>query len=208
MTHNKDLFKVYNNFEVPQKVTLGDGHVLEVVGKRNIKIFTRIRGQQIKRNTMYDVLHVPGLKANLFSVRSAAEKNLIIQFEHSRCWLKNKSGKLHATGTHCNKLYYLDTMYLNYHIASSASDADLWHQSLGHAGIQSIQSAQQNRLVVGADLSNVHVGVCEPCIKGKMTRNFFSKHVDIKSSRPLELVHTDVCGPMKTKSIGGSAYFY
>jgi len=31
--------------------------------------------------------------------------------------------------------------------------------------MQSIQSAQQNRLVVGADLSNVHVGVCEPCIK-------------------------------------------
>jgi len=40
-----------------------------------------------------------------------------------------------------------------------------------------------------------------------MTRNFFSENVGIKSSRPLELVHTYVCGPMKTKSIGGSAYF-
>jgi len=66
MTHNNDLFNVYNNFEVPQKVTFGDGHVLEVVGKGNIEIFTRMKGQQIKRNTMYDVLHVPGLKANLF----------------------------------------------------------------------------------------------------------------------------------------------
>jgi len=87
---------------------------------------------------MYDILHVPGLKVNLFSVRSAAEKNLIIKFGHSRCWLKNKSGKLLATGTLCNKLYYLDTMYLNYHIASPASDNDLWHLRLGHAGIQSI----------------------------------------------------------------------
>ena len=40
-----------------------------------------------------------------------------------------------------------------------------------------------------------------------MSRKLFSKHADIKSSRPLELVHTDVCGPMKTKSIGGSVYF-
>jgi len=177
MTHNKDLFQVYNTFEVPQKVTLGDGYVLEVVGSGNIE----------KPNTMYDVLHVPGLKANLFSVRSAAEKNVRVQFGHSRCWLKNKSGKLHATGTLCNKLYYLDTMYSNYHVASPASNTDLWHQSLGHAGIQSIQSAQQNRLVIGADLSNLHVGVCEPCIKGKMTRKCFSKHIGIKSSRPLEL---------------------
>jgi len=40
-----------------------------------------------------------------------------------------------------------------------------------------------------------------------MTRKCFSKHVGIKSSRPFELVHTDVCGPMKTKSIGGSANY-
>jgi len=44
MTHNKDQYKIYNNFEVPQKVTLGDGHVLEVVGKGDVEIFTRIKG--------------------------------------------------------------------------------------------------------------------------------------------------------------------
>lgn len=207
MTHNKSLFKVYNTFETPQKVTLGDGHILEAVGSGNIEIFTLTRDKQVKPNTMYDVLHVPGLKANLFSVRSAAEKHLIVQFGHSRCWLKNKSGKLRATGTLYNKLYYLDTINSAYHAASPASNTDLWHQRLGHAGIQCIKSAHQNRLVIGADLSNVHVGVCEPCIKGKMTRKPFDKHVGIKSSRPLELVHTDVCGPMQTKSIGGSTYF-
>ena len=106
-----------------------------------------------------------------------------------------------------NKLYYLDTINSIDHAASPASDTDLWHQRLGHAGLQSIQSAQRKRLVVGADLSNVHVGMCEPCIKSKMTRRPFCKHVGIKSCRPLKLVHTDVCGRMQTISIGGSEYF-
>ena len=40
-----------------------------------------------------------------------------------------------------------------------------------------------------------------------MARNPFRSREIVKSSRPLELVHTDVCGPMQTHSIGGSVYF-
>ncbi|XP_067930506.1 uncharacterized protein [Watersipora subatra] len=39
---------------------------------------------------MHDVLYVPEVKVNLFSVRSATTKNVIIQFGHSKCWLKDK----------------------------------------------------------------------------------------------------------------------
>ena len=116
--------------------------------------------------------------------------------------LRTKEAKVRATGTMIDKLYYLDTVN-NVHHASVA--CDLWHQRLGHASADAIKSA--NSLVVGADLSKVSVDVCEPCIKGKMSRKPFSKHADIKSCRPLELVHTDVCGPMETKSSGGSVYF-
>ena len=44
-------------------------------------------------------------------------------------------------------------------------------------------------------------------LKERCLENLFSKHVDRKSSRPLELVHTDVCWPMRAKSIGGTVYF-
>ena len=30
---------------------------------------------------------------------------------------------------------------------------------------------------------------------------------DIRSTRKLQLVHSDVCGPMQTQSIGGAKYF-
>ena len=76
---------------------------------------------------------------------------------------------------------------------------------MGHANVDAIKSA--NSLVVGADLSKASVDVCKPCIKRKMSRKLFSKHADIKSCRPLELAHTDVCETMKTKSVGGNASF-
>ncbi len=47
----------------------------------------------------------------------------------------------------------------------------------------------------------------EGCIVGKMQHKPF-KMVDHKqSSRKLELVHSDVCGPIQIDSIGGNKYF-
>ena len=47
---------------------------------------------------------------------------------------------------------------------------------------------------------------CETCIAGKMTTTPF-KRLERTSKQPLELIHTDVCGPMRTNSLGGAKYF-
>lgn len=47
---------------------------------------------------------------------------------------------------------------------------------------------------------------CEPCIKGKHHRNPFPKE-GTRASEQLELIHSDLCGPMETTSAGGSRYF-
>ena len=48
--------------------------------------------------------------------------------------------------------------------------------------------------------------VCEQCQHGKITRIHFKtkKH---SSTKPLELVHTDLCGPIKSKGLDGEKYF-
>ena len=48
---------------------------------------------------------------------------------------------------------------------------------------------------------------CEGCVEGKMQRKPYKAVGEIRSSRRLELVHSDVCGPMNTESIGGKRYF-
>ena len=84
-------------------------------------------------------------------------------------------------------------------------DIDLWHQRLGHLGRQHLQETISKQLVNGMNFSKSSES--EGCIEGKMHRNPFKPVEEISSTRKLQLIHSDVCGPMSTESIGGKKYF-
>ncbi|GFW08301.1 retrovirus-related Pol polyprotein from transposon TNT 1-94 [Trichonephila clavipes] len=48
---------------------------------------------------------------------------------------------------------------------------------------------------------------CIPCKLAKSKRVSFKKTGAVRSKRPLELLHMDLCGPMPTESQGGNKYF-
>ena len=48
--------------------------------------------------------------------------------------------------------------------------------------------------------------ICRHCQLGKQTRVRF-KTKEYSTSKPLELVHSDLCGPTRTKSLQGESYF-
>ena len=45
------------------------------------------------------------------------------------------------------------------------------------------------------------------CVEGKMHQQSFKPVGEICSTRKLQLIHSDICGPMSTESIGGRKYF-
>lgn len=47
---------------------------------------------------------------------------------------------------------------------------------------------------------------CEGCTLGKMNRNSFPKQSQGRATKPYEVIHSDVCGPMQVDSKGGSKY--
>ena len=47
---------------------------------------------------------------------------------------------------------------------------------------------------------------CEPCLMGKMTKTPFSGTME-RANDLLEIMHTDVCGPMSVESRGGYHYY-
>ena len=60
----------------------------------------------------------------------------------------------------------------------------------------------------GIDIENItELSFCEGCLAGKMCRKAFPTVGEIRSTHKLQLVHSDVCGPMQTQSIGGAKYF-
>jgi transposase InsO family protein len=65
-----------------------------------------------------------------------------------------------------------------------------------------------DKMINGMNLKEVPLHhVCEACIKGKHQRTSFLNDEATRASKLLELVHSDVCGPMKTTSRGGARYF-
>jgi hypothetical protein len=82
----------------------------------------------------------------------------------------------------------------------------LWHERLGHLNMASLK--ELDAMVDGMSLKEVSLHhICEGCVKGKHQRTSFPKDGATRASQLLEIVHIDVCGPMKTTSHGGARYF-
>ena len=73
------------------------------------------------------------------------------------------------------------------------SDAYLWYLRLGHINSNRIQRLIKDGLLETMDFDEFLV--CESCLEGKMTkRPFNAKGRRVQDL--LELIHSDVCGPM------------
>ena len=86
----------------------------------------------------------------------------------------------------------------------SIYDTNLWNLRLGHNNLDRI-----TRLVKDGPLRDLSVGslpVCESCLEGKMTKRSFSTKGS-RATEPLQLVHSDVCGPISVRARGGCEYF-
>ncbi|KAA0034863.1 gag/pol protein [Cucumis melo var. makuwa] len=87
---------------------------------------------------------------------------------------------------------------------SPEENAHLWHLRLGHMNLNRIEKLVKNGLL--SELEENSLPVCESCLEGKMTKRPFTGKGHI-SKEPLELVHSDLCGPMNAKARGGFEYF-
>ena len=56
-------------------------------------------------------------------------------------------------------------------------------------------------------VKNTYLQNCSHCLVEKQNRVVFKSHPPSRKSEILDLVHSDVCDPMKTRTLGGSAYF-
>ena len=65
----------------------------------------------------------------------------------------------------------------------------------------------QKEMVKGLPPIDQSDQLCEGCLVGKQFRKSFPKESFTRASEPLQLVHTDVCGPIKPSSFGKNRYF-
>ena len=80
----------------------------------------------------------------------------------------------------------------------------MWHCRLGHIGKKHMQRLHKDGVLPSFDFESFDT--CEACLMGKMTMTPFMGHPEW-AGELLEIIHSDVCGPMSTIAWGGYFYF-
>jgi len=78
---------------------------------------------------------------------------------------------------------------------------------LGHLSFSQIRKACRFQAV--CDLPDINISentICKPCQFSKQTTSHFIENEE-STSKPLEPIHTDLCGPSRKKSPRGEEYF-
>ena len=162
---------------------------------------------------------LPGFSRNLISISKLLEQLYFVSF-NNKFVIIAKNGLNICSGLNENNLYVLrsliHTTLLNTELfkvekpktkrqkISQENETYLWHLRLGHINLDRI-----DRLVKSGPLNELKVGtlpVCESCLEGKMTKRPFTGK-RFRAKEPLELIHSDVCGPMNVKARGGYEYY-
>ena len=89
MTHSKEILYGYRQFETHEQVSLGDGRTVNAPGTGDITVKMNLKVSEHKRCAMRNVLYVPNLTCNLFSVRAAVSKGNVVRFGNDKCWIRD-----------------------------------------------------------------------------------------------------------------------
>ncbi|KAL6334275.1 hypothetical protein AAG906_014675 [Vitis piasezkii] len=79
----------------------------------------------------------------------------------------------------------------------------LWHRRLGHISRERIERLVKEGILQNLDFTDFHV--CMDCIKGKQTKH--TKKGATRTNELLEIIHTDICGPLSVPCFTGEKYF-
>nr|GFB17522.1 hypothetical protein [Tanacetum cinerariifolium] len=163
--------------------------------------------------TIKKVYYVEGLNHNLFSVSQFYDVYLKVAFRNSTCFIRDLNGNDLLTGSRGTNLYSItlqDTDSPNpicLMAKATSSQEWLWHHRLSHLSFDTINLLSKNDIVVGLPkLKFVKDHLCSSCELGKAKRKSFHTKLTPSSKRRIQLLHMDLCGPIRVASINGKIY--
>lgn len=194
------------------KLNLANDNSTEIKGKGTATFVTKSSGKTA-RIQLNDALHVPDLRTNLLSVGKITESNYDVIFRKDAAVIVDQNGNVKMKAEKFEGLYFIHKdqqqtcKILSTTNNKAPKDIMTWHRRLGHLNFKDMLGAQRRGNLRGFDFTQTTKALeCDVCIEGKMTRAPFPKKSERKTNI-LDVVHTDVCGPMRTESLSKSRYY-
>ncbi|GJW14463.1 integrase, catalytic region, zinc finger, CCHC-type containing protein [Tanacetum coccineum] len=171
-------------------------------------------GDYVQGNiTIFHVYYVEGLGHNLFSVGKLCDGDLKVAFRFNTCYVRNLEGDDLLTRAHKSNLYTISILDMDASspvcLLSKATSIKswLWHRRLSHLKFGTINDHTKHDLVDGLPkfkYSKDHL--CSACEQGKSKKSSHPPKVVPSNHSKLELLHMDLCGPMRVASIYRKKY--
>lgn len=164
---------------------------------------------------LMDTFYVPSISRNLVSLSRLDVAGYSVLFGCAKLSLMFNSVMV-GSGILCDGLYKIS---LNHEFAQSLialhsnvglkrglineKSSILWHKRLGHISKDRIERLVKTGILDNLDFTDFEV--CVDCIKGKQTKH--TKKGATRSTKLLEIIHTDICGPLSIPCFAGERYF-
>ena len=182
-------------------VELADGSRKNNVAIKRGTAVVSLRAQngELHEVKLENTLCIPTYPQNIFSVQAATQKGVTIKFCQNHAELVASDGTKFPIEQH-GRLYYL---YKNSVIQNRSESLETWHKILGHCNTSDI--AQLEDVVHGMRINNRDTFDCETCILAKQS-NTRNHQPDPRATKPFELIHTDLAGPIEPVAKEGYKY--
>ncbi|MCH80374.1 copia-type polyprotein, partial [Trifolium medium] len=204
MIGNKQwLFDFDESFK--DSVKLGNDSKMQVEGKGSLKLL--ING---KTHVITNVYYLPGLRTNLLSIGQLQQKNVTIVFKNDTCKAyHDEKGLIFTTQMSANRMYIIvATVVIPMCLQMTKLErTQLWHNRYGHLSINGLKLLAQKEMVKGLPELGELEEKCPDCMIGKQHRDAIPKQAKWRATAKLQLVHSDICGPINPTSNGGKRYF-
>ncbi|XP_055627599.1 uncharacterized protein LOC129769384 isoform X1 [Toxorhynchites rutilus septentrionalis] len=201
LCRNKEILE--NPQDVSTRINVANNAAVEVVAKGSVKLEVNC-GERTCDLTMSDVLCVPDLAINLLSVSKVCKNGFRVLFTKEECQVVDPDNAIVAIGREVDGLYKLSEVKKPVGNLVKDGRYELWHRRMGHLSASGMKRLKS--MVTGLEFEVKDPAKCVPCIEAKHCRQPFEAKGH-REDRILELVHSDLCGPMESESMGDSRYF-
>ena len=211
MTPHRSWFHDYAPYIVP--VRLANGVFIKSAGVGTI-VFRPKDGTKVHMVKFSRVLHVPQLESNLLSILYLTQKkDFVVTIVKDKMSFSKNSVELFTATVNSNNSAHLDGVTIPKsefagRISTCPLDLTLWHRRFSHLNHGDIKKLYSKTLVTGMSIDSEEKPdpICEPCLAGKQHRDI-NKVATNRASQPLELIHTDLHGPMPVRTPEGYRYW-
>lgn len=187
--------------EHKERILFADNKYIESEGRGTVRVVWR--EFVIK---LVDVLYVKELQCNFMSVAKAIDNGFRVNFTKRNASVIESDGTVVLEAKRHENLFIFESTE-NKCLTAQTNASQLWHSRYGHLNFGSLNKMVKQNMVIGLKTSFGNDIVCETCAKSKICVKKFPKSSENRATEILDLVHSDICGPMNKKSIGGSRYF-